>query len=255
MGNNIHWMFKNKVENVNTITESSGTSNTNYGTNNINDFDINTSFRSNSAGAGTTTLLFDFGSAVYIDSIIGKQNLPVVGGTMIMRAGTVSNPADVSLAIPLTAKGTAALYTSPNGYRYWELSMAGTAAGGYHELFELFLGKRLELNENPKDNLVITDIEDTNESVTDKGQIFKYHNFSRRLWKLNYPAIPQASFESLLNMRRFVKGSYKPLWFCFDPGSNPEITHFARLKGESFTYSELVSGVAWDISFSIEQEI
>ena len=87
---NIYWMYRNKLENASSITESSGTSDTNYGTANIKDFDLHTSFRSNSGEGTKSTLLFNFGSSVYIDSAIAVHTLPSVG-TLVLKSYT-NNP-------------------------------------------------------------------------------------------------------------------------------------------------------------------
>ena len=82
---NIYWMYKNRLKDVKSITESTGTSNVNYGTANIKDFELTTSFRSNSGEGTKSTLLFNFGSSVYIDSAIAVHTLPSVG-TLVLRA-------------------------------------------------------------------------------------------------------------------------------------------------------------------------
>lgn len=250
---NINWMFKNKIETVTSITESTGTSNPNFGTANIKDFDLHSSFRSDT-NIGTTTLLLNFGSAVFIDTAIAIHNLPTTGGTMILRGGTDVSPTSVSVTLPLIVKGTAVIFGNSNGYQYWELSMAGTAAGGYHELFELHLTKRKTLNENPTYPLSIRDDDDVSIGETEKGQKYSYFNSSRRSWGLNYEAVPQATYLELVNMKRTVSGGFKPLFFSLDPTGAPEETYFVRMDGQSFTYNELITQT-WNVSFSIVQEI
>ena len=255
MSPNIYWCYRNLVEKATTITESSGTAGdggTNFGTANIKDYDLNTSFRSNT-DKGTTTITLDFGSAVYVDSFIAVHNLPSEG-TCLLRGGASKPPTDVTISAPIVAKGTSVKYTTASGYRYWEVSLGGTTAGGYHELFELFLGKRMELDENPTYPLRVTDVEDVVENLTERGQKYVYSNYSRRTWQLNYEAIPQASYDKLITMKSYVSGSYKPLWFCIDPGNNPEETYFVRLAQREFTFDELISNI-WNVSFVVEQEL
>ena len=54
-------------------------------------------------------------------------------------------------------------------------------------------------------------------------------------------------------MRRYSKGSYKPVWLCIDP-SKPCNTEFVRITPNSFSYSEIIDGV-YNVGFSLRQEI
>jgi len=86
----ITFLYKNLIETATKITENS--SRPHYGTAFIYDNDLNSVYRG-TAGNGTSTILFDFGSAVYMDSVACISNL-TTSGTMVLRAGTLSSVGD-----------------------------------------------------------------------------------------------------------------------------------------------------------------
>jgi hypothetical protein len=135
-----------------------------------------------------------------------------------------------------------------------DFSSMARSSENYHELSQVFLGKRKEFAENPTYPFQIRDIEDINEYKTEKGQTYAYHNYSKRRWDLNYQTIPEATYQSIIDMRNHTSGRYKPLWFCLDPAGNPEKTYFVRFLGEKFTYRELIDQT-WDVKVSIEEEL
>ena len=62
----ITFLYKNLIETATKITENY--SRLYYGTAFLFDGDLNSAYRG-TAGNGTSTILFDFGSAVYMDSV------------------------------------------------------------------------------------------------------------------------------------------------------------------------------------------
>lgn len=78
---NISWMYKNLVSSIPTITETFGTSNSDYGTNNMFDNNLQTYWSVDRLNLTTpATVIFDFGSNVNVDSLIVVHNLN--SGTM-----------------------------------------------------------------------------------------------------------------------------------------------------------------------------
>ena len=222
---NIYFAYKNLLENVTKISELYGTTDsTNFGTSKIADFDLNTSFRSNGVSGiyGTTTIQYDFGSSVYVDTLIAVHNFTT--GTVYVKAGGTSDPNDMTYGLPVDGgvAGTSIRYlATPVAFRYWKLYMEGSITGGYHELNEMFLGKRLSLTENPSYPFGQKAVEDIIINEAEKGQRFIYHNFSRKSWDLTFESINQDNYENLIKMRRYCGGMYKPLWFCIDADDDP----------------------------------
>lgn len=255
---NVSFAYKNFIEDVSDILDLYGTTdNTNFGTAKIADFDLNTSFRSNGVAGlyGTTTIRFNFGSSVYVDSLIAVHNFTT--GTIYIQASGTADGNDATYGLPIDSgiAGTSVKFlTSPVSFKYWKLFMAGNTSDGYHELKEAFIGKKLTLNENPSYPFEPNVIEDTIMNMAEKGQRFIYHNFSRKTWELNYEGITESSYLALSKMRRYCRGSYKPLWFCIDYDNDPLEIFFTRMIGNEFSYKELTVDV-WDVSFRLEEEL
>ena len=86
----ITFLYKNLIDTATKITEN--TSIPQFGTQFLRDSDLNSAYRG-TTGYGTTTILFDFGSAVYADSFCCITNL-TASGTLVLRAGTLSTVTD-----------------------------------------------------------------------------------------------------------------------------------------------------------------
>src|SRR3972149_3973356 len=116
----ITFLYKNLINNATKITENS--SRPYYGTAYIYDNDLNSVYRGTS-GNGTSTVLFDFGSAVYMDSVACISNL-TTSGTLVLRAGTISSVGDQVFGIPIEtvlAKATSSLVILGIGSGVWML--------------------------------------------------------------------------------------------------------------------------------------
>ena len=111
----ITFLYKNLLDSVISITENASV--LQFGTSYIYDEDLNSAYRGTS-GYGTTTILFDFGSAVYADSFCCITNL-TASGTLVLRAGTLSTVTDQAFGIPLDGFGTSYKYFGNNGFLFF----------------------------------------------------------------------------------------------------------------------------------------
>src|SRR3990167_5693995 len=94
-------LYKNKIQDAVSITENASISQ--YGTSYIYDVDTNSAYRG-TTGYGTTTILFDFGSAIYMDSACCITNL-TSSGTLVLRVGATSSVTGTAFGIPLDGFG------------------------------------------------------------------------------------------------------------------------------------------------------
>lgn len=260
---NISWMYKNKIENVITMTETYGTINGDYGTSSLADGDLQSYFSGNSESA-SPTILFDFGSVVTVDSFIvvsnHRSNINNDNGVLSFNAGDTNPPTGTNIILraltdptDIRSAGTAVRFLSSSiSNRYFKLSalIGGTAVT---HLNEVFIGKRDTLPINPeyplKKELMMFNIV----TQSEKGKKFVYNKYDRLKWDFKYSAINDALYGTLNNMRDHCGGSYKPFFICIDKDDNLLETYFVRIARSSWKHTELIDG-SHDISFSIEEE-
>jgi len=150
--------------------------------------------------------------------------------------------------------GTTALFNSMGTARYWGIEVNGVQYRGTGiKIYEIFLGKRLELTSNPVYPVHQGDTKSVTLAETPKGVRHVYHNFDRKSWLLNYYAITDADKDSIDDMVDYCGGSYKPLWYTQNP-NEPVETNFVRFSTDRFTYEEIISG-AWNVLMPFEQEL
>lgn len=246
----ITFLYKNKLLDAVSITENS--SRAYYGTSFLMDFDTNSVYRGTS-GNGTSTVLFTFGSAVYMDSVCCITNL-TSSGTMVLRAGTISSVGDQVFGIPIDGLGTSYKYFGNFGYRYWRLDLFGVTAIFKHQVNECFIGKRLSIAEMPSYPLENSVEEDTTELTSERGQKYIYTNHQRENWVLNFEGVNAATENGLYNMYRFVRKNTQPLWMNFDAENNPNDMKYVRFRDNAFLSSEVTKSI-FDITCEIEEEI
>lgn len=250
---NISWMYKNKISNVVSMTETYGTVNGDYGTANLADNNIQ-SYYASQGPDGLTKVLFDFGSSVTVDSFIVLHNTDgSIGGTVYFGVGDTNPPVTTYVGVPVVnITGTSAKFlTSPITYRYFQLhAIAGTR---FTKINEVFIGKRDVFSINPeypfKKELTMNNII----TQSEKGKKFVYNKYDRLKWGFKYPAIDDTLYGTLSNMRDFCGGSYKPFFMCIDKDDNLLETFFVRFINNSWKHTEISYGVH-DIEFSIEEE-
>ena len=95
---NILFCYKNLCEAPSKITDLYGTSNSLFGTAKLNDNNLSSYWSSNSIT--NANILFDFGSNVYVDSLIAVHNLTGVG-TLYINAGDTNPPTTVAYGLPI----------------------------------------------------------------------------------------------------------------------------------------------------------
>lgn len=245
------FLYKNLINNVTSITENQ--SSPGWGTAFLYDGDINSVFRGIATAIGTTTVLFNFGSAVYMDSVVCVSNL-ILSGTMILRAGTISSVGNQAFGIPIDGLGTSHKFFDNNGYQYWRLDLYGTTAFGKHQINEIFLGKRLSIAEMPSYLLNNSIEEDTTELISERGQKWIYHNCEKEGWIFNFESVNATTENDLLLMYKFVRKNTQPFFMALDPDNNPNNIKYVRFKDNSFLSDEVTKNV-FDLTMEIEEEI
>lgn len=242
--------YKNMIENAISITESTTISQ--YGTAYIYDGDLNSAYRGTTSN-GTSTILFTFGSAVYIDSAICISNLTTTG-TMVLRAGATSSVADQVFGIPIDGLGASHKYFGNFGYQYWRIDLFGQTGISKHQINELFLGKRLSIVEMPSYPLENSIEENTTELTSERGQKWVYSNYERENWILNFEGVNRTTENNLYNMYRFVRKNTQPFFMALDSDNNPNEIKYVRFKDNAFMSDEITKNV-FDISLEIEKEV
>jgi len=200
----------------------------------------------------------DVGSSVYCDTLIVVHSMTGTGhirfyyGTTYANwsfTGTLESGHEID-----NDYGTTVLFKNVGTAQYWGIEVDGRQyIGTGIKIYEIFLGKRLELTYNP----IYPAHEATHRAVTvgetPKGIRHTYHNFDRKSWVLDYQGLDDTDKGDIETMTDYCGGSYKPLWYCQDP-TTPAETHFVRFAANQFTFGEMVSGV-WHVMLPLEQEL
>lgn len=258
----ITFLYKNKIKDAVSMTESEINVYNGWGTSNLADDDINSAFRGDThlinPNIGTTTILFNFGSAVYMDSIAIVCNL-TINGTCWLTAGI--NPINIAetFGIPLNGLGTAHSYFGgqfqtdpPQPYQYWKLYMKGATSILTHQINELFLGKRTTISEMPSYPFINEIEENTVELISERGQRWSYSNYEREYWILNFEGVNAATESSLFNIYKYCRKNTQPFWFCLYPDTEPLNIKFVRFRDNAFLSSEETKNV-YDITIELEK--
>ena len=203
-------------------------------------------------------ILIDMGSAVYcntaviVHSMRGTGHIRVYSGTTYynwefegtMESGHVAD-ADY---------GTSAIFASSTLGQYWGVVVDGPQfIGTGIKVYEVFLGKKLELSTNPVYPVQMGAHKGVSICEGPKGIRYIYRNFSRKFWDFRYEMISDGDKDDIKEMVDYCSGSHKPLWFTIDSAS-PSDTEFVRFVPDRFSYEEIISG-RWRANISIEQEL
>lgn len=257
------FLYKNKLENVVSMTESEFDGGGSWGTAYIADDDINSAFRGdlhyNNPGVGTTTIVFTFGSAVYIDTIACVHNLTTTG-TMWLTAGVHSGDTSQTFGVPVDGHGTSYKYfidqyaTSFQPYMVWRIHLKGATAISQHQINELYLGRRTVIEEMPSYPFVTGEEENSIELVSERGQKWVYQNYVRKTWSFSFEGVGAVTENALYKMYKYCRKNTQPFWMSLDPNNNPLDIKFARFQENAFLSEEITKNI-FDISLSIESEI
>jgi len=203
-------------------------------------------------------ILINMGSSVYCDTLIVVHSMSGTGNVRWYYGTTYDNweftgTMDAAITVD-TDYGTTVAFKTAAGAQYWGIEVDGRQyIGTQIKIYEIFLGKHLELNMNPIYPVGEGKYSSVTTGQTPKGIRHSYHNFDRKSWNLNYEGITDTDKESIEGMLDYCHGAYKPLWFTLDP-STPTETYFVRLATDRFDFIEIISG-AHTVNLSIEQEL
>lgn len=252
---NISFMYRNLCESPRSITETFGTTNSIYGTSMLADGNLQSYWSTDRIS--NSTILFDFGSSVSIDSLIVIHNMNI--GTLFIGAGgTIASygTSDVFYGLPLYGStGTSVNFlTTPVNFRYWKLFANGTNLNEVTKIKEVFLGRRITPNINPEYPFQHELDSATIVTESEKGQKKVYHKYSRNKWNFKYSAIDDALWGTMRKIRSYCSGSYRPFFMCIDSDDNKFETYFCRFGKNSFQHQEISYGLH-DVVFSVEEEL
>ena len=258
---NVSWMYKNLCQDPLSITDTIGTSNSLFGTNRLADGDLQSYWTSNSLGT-VVSILLDMGSAVWADTFIVVHNLPVVNNepsagtfTLYLNAGNTNPPITSTYYLSNPASlGTSMYYGSAVNYRYFRLLSYGTSFNEQTKINEIFIGKRDTFSVNPEYPFKRETDSSTIVTISEKGQKKVYHKYTRTNWELSYPSIDEITYGTMLKIRKYCSGSYKPFFVCFDIDDNKFETFMVRFGKNGFKNKEINYNIH-DVSIRLEEEL
>ncbi len=250
---NISFFYRNHCADPVSITEVNGTSNTDYGTSQIADNNLQTYFLGNTIPS-VPNVLFNFGTQIYVDSVIVVHNMNA--GTLYINAGDTNPPSTITYGLPiLSSTGTSMNFFSPEvSYTYWQLFANGTNMNTPVKINEIFIGKRDTFSSNPEYSFKKYIDSSTIVTESEKGQRKVYHKYTKQKWDFSYPDVTDALNGTFNKIRNFCVGSYKPFFFCEDIDDNKFETHFVRFVKNSYKHVEEKQG-CHNIEFSLEEEV
>ena len=281
---NLSWMYKNLCLSADAITETYGTTNSDYGTANLIDNNLKTTWNLDKLdllNQPYASVVFDMGSSVYVDSLIVVHNSNsgtmyflasdttsfefftespfVIGDTPYVLSDTPLNYGNALSGIyglPIFGStGTSMHYIStPVSYRYWGLFIGGTNFSDLVEINEVFVGKRDVFPINPEYPFDRELDSSTIVTESEKGQKKVYHKYSRNKWAFNYSAIDDALYGTMNKIRNYCNGSYKPFWLCIDTDDNKYETYFCRFGRNGFKHAEVSYGIH-NVGIQVEEEL
>mgnify|MGYP001561702230 CR=1 FL=1 len=254
---NISWMYRNLAEDPLSITETFGTSNTDYGTNRLADNNLQSYFSFDRILMPTGTvanILFDFGSSVYVDSLIVVHNLDETGTMYFMIGDT--NPPIGTYSLPiLGSTGTSVRFLdTPITNRYFKLFADGTKLSDVTKIREVFIGQRDVFPINPEYPFRKEMESSTIVTESEKGQKKVYHKYTRNKWSFKYSAINDATYGTMSKIRKYCSGSYKPFFFCIDSDDAKFATYFVRFSKNGLKHTEIMVD-CHDIEINLEEEL
>lgn len=250
---NLFFCYRNHCIDPTNITESYGTSNSDYGTSKLADGNLQSYWSANGAIA-IPNILFNFGTQIYVDSLIVIHNMTT--GTLYMNAGNTNPPSTITYGLPiLSSTGTSMNYFSPEvPYTYWQLFANGTNMNIPVKINEIFIGKRDTFPVNPEYSFKKEINSSTIVTESEKGQKKVYHKYAKQKWDFSFPSIDSALEGTFNKIRNYCGGSYKPFFMCLDKDDNKFETYFTRFIKNSYKHSEIAYNI-FDVSFSLEEEL
>lgn len=251
-------MYRNHCNDAFGITETLGTSNSDFGTSKLADNNLQTYWSTNliTPGPGTVAnIIFNFGTQIYVDSLIVVHNLNE-NGTLYMKAGDTNPPVTATYGLPiLGSTGTSVNYFSPEvPYIYWQLFCNGTKLSEVTKIKEVFIGKRDTLSVNPQYPFRSEIEAYTILTESEKGQRKVYHKYTKSKWDFEYPAIPGSLNGTFNKIRSYCGGSYRPFYMCIDTDDDKFETYMVRFIKNSYNHQEVAYNVH-NISFGLEEEL
>ena len=166
-----------------------------------------------------------------------------------------TNPPTGTYSLPiLGSTGTSMNFlTNPVNFRYWKLFANGTNLSEQIKINEIFIGKRDTFSVNPEYPFKCETDSSTIATISEKGQKKVYFKYDRLKWGFKYQAIDEATYGTMLKIRKYCSGSYKPFFVCFDIDDNPYETFFVRFGKNGFKNKEINHNIH-DIEIGIEEE-
>lgn len=238
------FLYNNKLISVQaSLTASS--ENTAYPKTNVYNRNCAQPWRTNNASSAHT-MDNDFGAATTIDTV-GLANVNFTSAaTVKIQASDLSNFSVLNLDDTINVSGMALdppyynIYhkcSSSQSRRYWRLSITDTAnPDGFYEVGEWFLGQRVTMGTGQDFqtafNSVFMDpnITHQTEYLHDWVSVIDVEDI--RQLTIEYSEVNSTTRDELRKLKRYVKGSGYPFFFCPNDTTAPAEAFFVRLSGD-----------------------
>jgi len=200
-----------------------------------------------------TSILFNFGSAVYIDHVLAVTNSTTSStGDILLTAGNTTATSSLSTGLFSNGYGTSYRDFGNYGYQYWKITMVAPTYNNY--INEVFLGKKLVITELPSYPVERNIEEDTTELISERGQKWIYLNSNKENWSLNFENINTTTKNNLFNLYKYTKGNKSAFWINFDTENDPFNFEFFNIKDESFVSEEITKNI-FNVNMNLEKII
>lgn len=238
------FLYNNKLISVQ-ASLTAGSESASYPKENVYDFNAAKPWRTANASSAYT-LSNDFGAATTIDTL-GLANVNFTSScTLKVQASDLSDFSVLNLDDTINVSGLGLDPAYSNIYhkcsssqtrRYWRISINDTTnPEGYYEVGEMFLGQRVTLGTGQ-------DFQTAFQSVFSDPNIVHQTEFLQdwayiidvddvRNITIEFSEINSTTRDSLRKLKRYVKSSGYPFFFCPNDTTAPAEAFFVRLNGD-----------------------
>ena len=205
-----------------------------YPCTNLIDEDASSVTRTNDE-SGTTTWLIDLGTSIAFYDTVGIANHNFSSSGTFQIGRDADNSGWSMTTITMTANHYIYYWDDLATTRYIKFTSNETTGDGYHEIGEIYVGKRYECTYNPQIPMKIIRRSNETHHQTGGSQIWSYVNYTQCGYELKFiddvtPAM-YASVEEIFDDRGFGK----PFFFNLAPNDSNDKVFFSHF--EKFDFS------------------
>jgi hypothetical protein len=247
--------YYNNLADIATVTAS--TANSSYPASNVQVHLITKLYKTLGTQA-TEALVFDMGSAVPVTAcILYATNFDGTETNCKIQGNSADSWTSPAFSEDLTADGTTLSATfASQTYRYWRVVFTKANATDIRSIGRVFIGTYVDTQEPDWGGFKRTIDETTIIGQSLGGQEYAYRKDQRYILELDFSILPKTDYDNLVTVLTSC-GLHKPLFVQLTAHTDIDALYYARLGSHSAQKVSgiLGSGLAWDVSLTLRQQI